>query len=255
MKKILGLRERKSAEASLPAEPSPGVTSTGGSADTPYPGFDVASEDKWAFDWDEKTRKLVLDRVSSVPEYRFFSPYQVSILEALCALAIPQDDRPTHERVPIAPWIDSRLFEGKGDGYRYEDMPGDREAYGQGLSGFDQSARILHDTSFVELDGEQQREIMQRVCEGKAPGDVWEKLPPQRFFRRFMSDVVSNYYAHPVAWTEMGFNGPSSPRGHIRLGLGKRDPWEAEETRPQSSTDIVRRSRVGGQSEGGGATH
>jgi hypothetical protein len=247
-------RWRPSSEASSPEEQLE-VAPGGAAADTPYPQFDVAGKDKWAFDWDAKTRKLVLDRVRNVPAYRFFSPYQVRILEALCALAMPQDERPEHERVPIAPWIDSRLYSGEGDGYRYEDMPDDREAYRQGLSGFDQSARTLYGQPFTALDRRQREEVMQLVSEGNAPGDVWQKLPPQRFFRQLMSDIISNYYAHPAAWAEMGFNGPASPRGHMRLGLGKRDPWEADEKRPRSSAEIVKRNTGKGQSEGGGATH
>ncbi|HYP39861.1 MAG TPA: gluconate 2-dehydrogenase subunit 3 family protein [Chloroflexia bacterium] len=233
----------------------------GGVEITPYPGYDVASPDKWAYDWDEKTRKLVMDRVHNVPLYRFFSPPQVRTLEALCAHAMPQDDRPAHERVPIAPWIDDHLYRGEGNGYRYEDMPEDREAYRQGLAGFEQSARLLYSTPFTALAPKRQDDVVRRVAEGDAPGDIWKTLPPARFFQLFMGDVISNYYAHPAAWSEMGFNGPSSPRGHIRLGLGKRDPWEAEEKRPRSSVELVRRSKdkgqgeQGGQGSGGGATH
>ena len=61
--------------------------------------------------------------------------------------------------------------------------------------------------------------------------------------------------ADAAAWAEIGFNGPSSPRGHIRLGLGKRDPWEAEEQNECSSVDIVRRNLGKGSQESGEATH
>jgi len=227
----------------------------GGAEDTPYPDFDVASPDKWAFDWDEKTRRLVLDRVNNVPAYRFFSPPEARTLEAVCARALPQEDRPQERRVQIAPWIDDRLYKGEGDGYRYEDMPGDREAYRRGLAGFEQSARLLFQEPFSDLGADQQDEVLRRVAEGSAPGDAWETLPPRRFFQWLMRDVITNYYAHPAAWAEIGFNGPSSPRGHIRLGLGKRDPWEAQEARESSSVDIVRRNIGKGRQESGEATH
>jgi hypothetical protein len=57
-----------------------------------------------------------------------------------------------------------------------------------------------------------------------------------------MKDVIGNYYAHPAAWSEIGFNGPASPRGHIRLSLDSRDPWEAEEKRPCSSSQLVKQA-------------
>ena len=76
------------------------------------------------------------------------------------------------------------------------------------------------------------------------------------FFQRFMSDVITNYYAHPSAWAEIGFSGPASPRGHIRLRLNFRDPWEARERQPHSSVEIVRRSRGKRKAPAkGGPTH
>ena len=42
---------------------------------------------------------------------------------------------------------------------------------------------------------------------------------------------------------------------HIRLGLGRRDPWEAQEKRQRSSVEIVRRNLGKGGQESGEATH
>jgi hypothetical protein len=218
----------------------------------------VASRDKWALDWDEKTRRLVQDRLRNVPPYRFFSPAEADLLTALCARALPQDDRPPDARVPIAPWIDERLHRGKGDGYRYADMPDDGEAYRRGLQGIDETATLLFHAPFVRLDAERQDAVLRRVAGGTPPGAAWDHLPAKRFLQELMSDVISNYYAHPAAWAEIGFNGPASPRGHIRLALGKRDPWEARERRPRSSVELVRRALEaagGGAHAAGGATH
>jgi hypothetical protein len=44
-----------------------------------------------------------------------------------------------------------------------------------------------------------------------------------------LRDIVEIYYAHPSAWSEIGFGGPASPRGYLRLGTNRRDSWEAEE--------------------------
>ncbi|HKP52955.1 MAG TPA: gluconate 2-dehydrogenase subunit 3 family protein [Chloroflexia bacterium] len=238
-------------------KPPLNVPAGGGVAGTPYPDFDVASDDKWNLDWDEKTRRLVLDRVRNVPPYRFFSPEEVAVLEALCARLMPQEDRSPQQRIPIAPWIDERLYKGEGDGYRYEDMPDDREAYRLGLQGFNQIAQALFDVPFVRLSLSQQEEVIRCVglSEGSPPGAAWKGLPAARFFSALMRDVITNYYAHPAAWAEIGFSGPASPRGHIRLGLGKRDPWEAEEKHPRSSAEIVRRNLGKGQQESGEATH
>jgi hypothetical protein len=242
------------------AAPSPDVAPEippgGGSPATPYPDFDVAGPDKWRLDWDEKTRHLVLDRVRNVPPYRFFSVDEIALLEALCARALPQDDRPPTERVPIAPLIDERLHKNQGGGYRYADMPADREAYRRGLEACDQTARIVFGGAFVQLDAAHQDEVLRLVAAGDPPGAAWQRLPARRFFQTLLNDVVATYYAHPAAWAEIGFNGPASPRGHMRLGLGKRDPWEARERRPRSSVEVVRRAAgEGGGQASGGATH
>ncbi len=231
------------------------VPAGGGAVDTPYPDYDVASDDKWNLDWDEKTRRLVLDRVHNVPSYRFFSPKEATLLEALCSRLMPQEDRSPQQRIPLAPWLDERLYKNEGDGYRYEDMPDDREAYRLGLQGFNQTALALFNAPFVELSVAQQDEIISCVAEGSPPGTAWEKLPVARFFSKLMGDVITNYYAHPAAWAEIGFNGPASPRGHIRLGLGKHDPWEAKEEHPRSSVEIVRRNLGKGGQKSGEATH
>jgi len=214
----------------------------GGTPATPYPDFDVAAPDKWALDWDEKTRRVVRQRVEEVPRYRFFSIDEARTMEAICARILPQDDRPPAERVPLAPWIDERLYDGAGDGYRYEDMPGDREAYRLALRGCDESANQLHGQAFAVLGPAAQDEVLGRVAVGEAPGDAWAHLPAIRFFKELVGEIVATYYAHPTAWAEIGFSGPASPRGHIRLDLDRHDPWEATERRPHSSVDIVRRS-------------
>ena len=55
-------------------------------------------------------------------------------------------------------------------------------------------------------------------------------MPAARFFRDVLSiTIVKIYYAHPLAWNEIGYNGPSSPRGHVRTWEGGVDPWEAQE--------------------------
>jgi hypothetical protein len=235
---------------------SPHIPPGGGAQQTPYPEFQITNADKWNLDWDEKTRRLVLDRLENIPPYRFFSASEAGLLKALCDCALPQPDRPGAQRIPIAPWIDERLYKGAGPGYRYEHMPEDRQAYRLGLQGFDEAARRLFGAAFIELHPPEQNEVMRQVADGSPPGKTWEHLPATIFFQLFMNDVITNYYAHPAAWAEIGFNGPSSPRGHIRLRPDFHDPWEATERRPRSSVEIVRSSH--GKRQGpakGGPTH
>ena len=57
-------------------------------------------------------------------------------------------------------------------------------------------------------------------------------MPSDTFFKaRLARDIVIAYYSHPVAWNEIGWGGPASPRGYVRMDYDERDPWEAAEVR------------------------
>ncbi len=60
----------------------------------------------------------------------------------------------------------------------------------------------------------------------------WREIDARRFFeRRVIVDVPALFYGLPQAWDEIGFGGPASPRGYVRLDGDRRDPWEAAEWR------------------------
>ena len=63
---------------------------------------------------------------------------------------------------------------------------------------------------------------------------------------RMARDLTLAYYAHPTAWSEIGWGGPASPRGYVRMDLNERDPWEAAEVK-DGDTETARRKnrRVG----------
>jgi hypothetical protein len=193
-----------------------------------YPNYDVL--DKWeSDDWDDQTREVVRRRLEDVPPVRFFTPEETRVLEAVCDRIVP--GREHGDRVPIVPWIDEKLFHDRRDGYRYEDVPPLREAWHLGLAGIDESARLLHGRAFAELAADAQDDVLRRVARGEAPGAPWARLSAIRFFRDVLClSAVKVYYAHPAAWSEIGYSGPSSPRGHVRNWMGGVDPWDAKET-------------------------
>ena len=194
---------------------------------TPYEGYDVL--EKWETpSWDEITRQVVGKRLHQVPERRFLEPNEWETLEAICARLIPQPDREIP--VPIVPFIDEKLHNNQGDGYRYENMPELRTAWRLGIAGIEKEAHRRYHKRFVELDPETQDEILRALQNEEVQGDLWEELPPKRFFTdTLLKTVVGIYYAHPAAWSEIGWGGPASPRGYVRRGLNEHDPWEADE--------------------------
>jgi hypothetical protein len=202
---------------------------------TPYAGYDVLA--KWDTpSWNEATRKAVGQRLREVPPRRFFSRAEWETLQAICDRLIPQPDRP-EQPVPIVPWIDDKLHRHLGDGYRYADMPPMEEAWRQGLRGIEAECQARFGRGFAQLTAAQQDQTLQAVEEGELrDSEAWKDLPAKRFFgETLLKQVVVIYYSHPAAWSEIGHGGPASPRGYARLGMDRRDPWEAAEHKPEGS--------------------
>lgn len=194
---------------------------------SPHPHYDVLA--KWdSPSWDDATREVVRKRLHGVPARTFLTAEEWAVLEAVCGRLVPQPDRP-HDAVPIAPWIDRKLAQNSGDGYRLAEMPPMREAWRQGLCALDAEARRRHGSGFADLGAVQQDAVLRCVQQGDVTAPQWDGLPATRFFTdALLKTVVATYYAHPAAWSECGFGGPASPRGYVRLGSDERDRWEAE---------------------------
>lgn len=194
-----------------------------------YPDADVLAQ---RGHWDKATRDVVLDRVHNVPGLTHFSGERRRTLEALCERVVPQQQRPDDRRVPIAPWIDAHCSSEQLDGFRFDNMPPNPEAWERGLDGLVQSARSLFARAFAELGGESQDEVLRRVRDGDPPGEVWRTLPAKRWWRYVaLRQILGVYYAHPFAWDQIGFGGPAYPRGYLALNHGAPEPWEPREKR------------------------
>ncbi len=192
-----------------------------------YPQADVLGQ---RGHWDEATRQVVMDRVENVPSFRYFSDEQRAIVEAVCARVIPQEHRPPDRRVPIAPWLDQHYGEREIDGFRFDDMPPIQQAWDWGLEGLDQTANALFGRQFVALDGAEQDQVLRAVRDGQPPGEVWQRMPARRWWTVVILRQISGiYYAHPLAWDEIGFGGPAYPRGYFALNHGAPEPWEPRE--------------------------
>ena len=173
-----------------------------------YPEFSTLRQQKF---WDAKTREVVLDRVNNVPEIRFFSPEEARLLKAVCDRVLPQDDRDESHKIPIVPQIDKRLYENSHDGYRYEDMPPDREAFRLGL----------------------------RANRGDSPARVWPWIP-------VVSEMLATGHrvkrARPISRVRRphhrgGRRGPSrQPRRPRQPARRRRRPPTASSTSASSTT-------------------
>lgn len=195
-----------------------------------YPRFSTLSQRQF---WDAKTREVVLDRVNNVPEIRFFTPEEARLLKAICDRVLPQDDRDEAHKIPIMPQIDKRLYENTHDGYRYENMPPDREAFQLGLRAIEEIAQHRYGRRFLDIGPREQEGILRSLHDGRPPAaqEIWDRMPVHRFWMLLVTDCADAYYSHPWAWDEIGFGGPAYPRAYMRLERGEAEPWESEEKR------------------------
>ena len=195
-----------------------------------YPGWHSLSQEAF---WDEATRKVVLDRVRNVPPLRFFLGPDAALMSAICDRLMPQDDRDDAHKIPILHYIDHAVFEDHIPGYRYADTPPPQEVHRLGLQGVEAIAHHLYGVSFVALGPLALDEVLTSIHDDTPPAgqDVWAIVPPKRYWSHVIDAVIEAYYAHPYAWDEIGFGGPSYPRGYMRLEHGEPEPFEKREKR------------------------
>lgn len=173
----------------------------------------------------DATRQVLTERINA--PYRqpaFFSVDEFALLQAICNRLIPQDNRP--EPIDVVGGIDERLIQHKSNGWRYDVMPADGDAYKQGLAGVEESAQILFQRPFRQLSGIQQDSLLGLVQAGEAPGDTWQMLPSDRFFEELLAEAVENYYSHPLAQEEIGYVGMADVPAWQRIGLNQLEDRE-----------------------------
>jgi hypothetical protein len=194
-----------------------------------FPGYDVLAK-RDSPSWNAQTRRVIDERLSTnAGAHAFCDEAQWATLQALCDRIVPQaPDKPG--RIPVAALVDASLCEGNPEGYRDARLPPAGDAWRQGLGALDAEARADAGAAFHELEGARQDALLRRVQAGDVRTTRWRGLPPGLFFaQRILHDIVGAYYGHPTSWNEIGFGGPASPRGYVRLGFDRRDPWEAAE--------------------------
>lgn len=152
------------------------------------------------------TRSALLDRLNQPPvsEPRFFTPEQFARLRRVCDRLIPQ---PEGESIDVAGPIDERLAKQVTNGWRYDELPNDGEAYRLFLTGIDQTAEAQYDHSFDMITAEQQDAVLRAVQQGEATGPAWQQLPADRFFEELLAEVIEVYYSHPLAQQRIGYTG------------------------------------------------
>lgn len=208
-----------------------------------YPGYDVLSK-RDTPSWNEQTRQVIDARLAIAPDSpKFLEEEPWRVLRAVCDRIVPQPTNRT-QPVPLAAMVDAKLAKDERDGYRNARLPPPREAWTRGLAALEAEAHARFGCDFADLDAHQQDALLTDVQNGTTQSDEWGDMPPALFFTdRVMHDIISSYYAHPHSWNEIGFGGPASPRGYVRLNYDRRDPWEAAEAKPGHEDEAFEENR------------
>lgn len=192
-----------------------------------YPGYDAMSKRNGP-SWNDKTREVIDARLNASDRPSFFSEPEWQALKAVCGRVIPQPEgRPP---APLAAYVDQALSQGQTKGYRFADMPQPGEAWKRGLAALDEAGKREYGCVFAVLTVEDQDALLARMADGSLEAEALCGMPSKTFWTsHVIHDVVGAYYAHPAAWSEIGWPGPASPRGYVRLRLDRRDSWEPVE--------------------------
>ena len=167
----------------------------------PYPTYDVLA--RWESpSFNDATREVLSERLERVPQRLFFTEAEWARLEAVVARLIPQPDRTPP--IPITPWIDKQLQENHTDGFRYDDLPPQGEAWRRGLAGLEAESKRRFDKSLL-LTSMRRRPgpdpAVRRIGRNRA-GRLGRHVGATGVLsaRCWCATVATLYYAHPVAW-------------------------------------------------------
>lgn len=177
-----------------------------------FPGYDVLDQKDH---WDAQTRRVVEERLEPARGLRFFKAQEEPACRALLSALVGAG---RDSGIPIFEMVDSRLAGGATDGWRYDDMPPDAEAWRRSL------------TELVRIDFASQSEGTQlALLESIRTSGRFAGMPAARLWGLWMRYACTAFYSHPSAWSEIGFGGPAYPRGYKNMGLDRREPWEVSE--------------------------
>ncbi len=207
-----------------------------------YPGYDVLRKRNTP-SWNAQTRAVIDKRLAVDPDaHRFFNDAEWLCLRAICDRITPQPAERRAGHVPVAALVDQKMHENHLDGYRHAPLPPMGDAWRRGLAALDAEARAAHGgAAFHALAPYEQDALLRKMEAGKFKDEAWGDMPAKTFFKqRVLSDVVKSYYSHPTAWNEVGWGGPASPRGYVRMDFDRRDPWEAAEAKPGREDEAYR---------------
>lgn len=172
-----------------------------------------------------RTRTAMLERTRPVADDGLaWSSAERAVVEALVAQILPDLTSPQD----LARRVEAVVVKGPGDGWRFADLPSDREAWRQGL------ATLEHLTGgFAALGAAAQVEWLERIAAGSVP-DEGGLSPKQMtlWFQDVRAEVVRQWAALPATMAAIGYDGfavggdGARKQGYRRTGANDVEAWQ-----------------------------
>ena len=189
-----------------------------------FPGFDVTTQSDR---WDDATRTTVMARMDPPAAPRFFTQTEQRAAGALFDQLLYQPDEP---RIPVMNLVDARLADNETDGWHYETMRPDDQAWRDTLAALDADSTERHGHTFAECAWEEQKTLLHSIQDlGSEP---WHGMTASHVWSLWTRYGCTAFYAHPLAWNEIGFDGPAYPRGYKNMGVDRLEGIEVHDARP-----------------------
>jgi hypothetical protein len=168
----------------------------------------------------DRTREVMRARMQAPADAPgVLSPSQMVTLRAMLARVIPQE----HHELDLAGYVLVRLASGNGDGWRYDVLPQDVQAYREGLD-------KLAAKGFAGMTAEEQDRELKALETNPGSAEA-------RWFEEVRGDAVSAYMAHPATMARIGYSGigvggaQTKFKGYVTIGPNQRESWEPEPAR------------------------
>ncbi|WP_019995300.1 gluconate 2-dehydrogenase subunit 3 family protein [Aureimonas ureilytica] len=187
-----------------------------------------------------------IDDISGAP--RSMSSVQIEALRAMLARVLPAAG---DYGMDLALRLDRMMDEQDGNGWRYEALPTDPEAYKAGLDTLDAIAQASNGRRFADLSGEEQDSLLDAIQTTQvvaptvaAPFDAEQMA---LWFEEVRSDAVRHYVAHPAIMARIGYSGFANGgragegfAGFREIGIDRRESWEPQPVGTTPAREAVR---------------
>jgi pimeloyl-ACP methyl ester carboxylesterase len=181
-----------------------------------------------------QTRRVLEKRMlhECIPQDDVFTKDETRVLRRLIELVIPDAGFDLSTR------LQDGLLQEKRDGWRFDALPTDVEAWQLGMCSLGTAADREFGVPFIALDTERQDDLLERARRGELGKGFFASIGVGRgrkcldarqmrdWFEDVRGELVRIYVSDPRAMERIGFTGFADEHGFTQIKLGEREVFE-----------------------------